>query len=347
MTTWDPAVEDVAAQLKAARQSLGVEAGALPLLRLSSQNEQQAGVLKALKLSEGAQIQVLLCSRGDRGWPRALLRSAPETGSLLSFVTSIVRAKESPSVSKEPGLAEPSQPANSVELDPGSPVGLLLVYDKTREGELVQRFLSELGRHWMERYGRVDPAPYPLAYYDIADETTLTRLQARFPELNTGGKASVALCVFSQGRPTRVVEVRQGLELPATLVRQLSSSRTRHLAESLSPGLQIANTLTIPDALPLSIAQETSVLLSRLHELAQQLWSGSSEDQSSENRLARRNLLNIVELTRSGEGKNRELSAQLKAALADYETEPLILPKDSSLDIIQKQFLGLTNALLE
>lgn len=338
-------VEDVAAQIKAARESLGVDAGYLPLLRLSSQNEQHARVLQALKLEEKAQIQVLLCSRGEGGWPSALLRSAPENESLLTFVTDVLRPKESLPVS-EPKVSETAATVTLAPAETGSPLGLLLVYDKSRDGGLVQPFLSELGRHWMERYGRVEPAPYPLAYYDIADRTTLTRLEASLPGLMTDGKASVALCFFSQGRPTRVVEVRQDLELPATLVRQLSSARTRHLAESVNPGLQSSGTLPAPDALQLTSSQETSILLSRIHELAQQLWSGSSEDQSTENRLAKKNLLTIVELTRLND-KDRELGQQLKAALADYQTEPLVLSSDSPLQTIQTRFIELTNALLE
>ena len=347
MATWDPVVEEVAAQLKAARQSLGVDVSHLPILRLSSSNEQHARVLKSLKLREGPQIQVLLCSRGEGGWPNEFLRSAPQDENLLTFVRSVLRPEESPPAS-ETTVADQAVIANSAkETGPGSALGLLLLYDKSRDTGLVKPFLSELGRHWMERYGRVEPPPYPLAYYDIADGTVRTRLQASFPELTTDGKAAVALCFFSDGRPVRVLEVHQELELPATLVRQLSSARTRHLAESLNTGSQTTSTLPTAEAMQLSDAQETSVLLSRIHELAQQLWSGSSEDESPENRLARRNLLNIIELTRSSDARSRELSTQLKEALADYQAEALILSKDSSLEAVQTRFIELTSALLE
>ena len=206
----------------------------------------------------------------------------------------------------------------------------------------MQPFLSELGRHWMERYGRVRPSPYPLASYDLSQTGVLEGVRKAFPELLADESPKVALCFFSHGRPARVLEIYQDMTLPATLVRQISAARRRHLADTIST--EDVATVPDPSVLELSDDQERTVLLSRVHELAQQLWRGSA-DPKSENRLAHRALLQIVELTRYDESGVRAWTIELREALADFQSEPLLLEPQSKLEPVQKQLLEIIRRL--
>ena len=193
----------------------------------------------------------------------------------------------------------------------------------------------------MERYGRVKPSPFPLASYDLSDDRVEEALRGSFPELVSDPKPKVALCYFQLGRPVKILEVVNDLTLPATTVRLLSAARHRHMAESIS-----VTDSSAPAAKEMSLSddQEQTVRLSRVHELAQRLAYGSSDPEPA-NRLAHRTLLQIVELTR-GSDEDRVLSHDLREALADYESEPLLLEPDSSLRSFQDQFLELIRTLI-
>ncbi len=349
-------VEQVVDMLKAARKELGLNSQEMPILRLSLRQEKAALVLQSLGVKATGEPQVLLCRRGSDGWPELLLRQLSRGENPLLFVRSAVRdpdRRELPSRDDDPtlpprqdvestGLAGGPEPRES-KLAPTGQLGLLLAY-RAEDKEVVQPFLSELGRHWMERYGRVKPSPFPLASYNLSDTRVGEALEKAFPDLVSDLEPKVALCYFQQGRPVKILEVVNDLSLPATTVRVLSAARHRHMAESISVTVDSA----APAATEMSLSedQEQTVLISRVHELAQRLARGSS-DPDPANRLAHRTLLQIVELTRSSDEDNRELTHDLREALADYQSEPLLLEPDSSLRSFQEQFLELIRSLLQ
>lgn len=347
-------VEQVVDMLKAARKELGLKSQELPILRLSLRQERPAQVLQALGINATGNPQVLLCRRGSDGWPELLLGQLSGGENPLLFVRSAVRdpeRRELPSRDDEPvlpprqevestGLAGGPEPRED-KLAPTGQLGLLLAY-RAEDKEFVQPFLSELGRHWMERYGRVKPSPFPLASYDLSDDRVEEALRGSFPELVSDPKPKVALCYFQLGRPVKILEVVNDLTLPATTVRLLSAARHRHMAESIS--VTVDSSAPAAKEMSLSDDQEQTVRLSRVHELAQRLAYGSSDPEPA-NRLAHRTLLQIVELTR-GSDEDRVLSHDLREALADYESEPLLLEPDSSLRSFQDQFLELIRTLI-
>ena len=348
-------VEQVVDMLKAARKELGLKSQELPILRLSLRQERPAQVLQGLGVRPTGNPQVLLCRRGEDGWPELLLRQLSKGENPLLFVRSAVRDPERrdlPSRDDEPelpprqdlestGLAGGPEPRES-KLAPTGQLGLLLAY-RAEEREVVEPFLSELGRHWMERYGRVKPSPFPLASYDLSDSRVEEALKKAFPELVVDTEPKVALCYFQLGRPVKILEVVNDLTLPATTVRLLSAARHRHMAESIS--VTVDSSAPTAKEVSLSDDQEQTVRLSRVHELAQRLAYGSSDPEPA-NRLAHRTLLQIVELTRNSEEESRALSHDLREALADYESEPLLLEPDSSLRNFQDQLLELIRSLI-
>lgn len=336
------AVEDTVAAIKSARRQLGIDPGQLPIVRLNIRQTRPALVLQTLGLEVESTAQVLHCRRGTDGWPDKLIEECSPGENLLLFVR---RASQLPTTEKtlssrvdpEPPPRRPEEP---VPASAAGEVGLLLVYRGSGEREQVKPFLAELGRHWMERYGRVKPSPYPLASYDLSDQAVAEGVARAFPDL-VGEKPKAVLCLFLRGRPVRVLETFEELEIPATLVRRISASRRSHLVDTVSGGEPIA----APEArgVELSDRQEETVLLSRVHELAQQLFRGSA-DPSAENRLAHRAILRIVELTRRDSGAP-EMSPELSEAIADFRAEPLLLNDDSPLIPTQNQLLELLELL--
>ena len=349
-------LEQVVDMLKAARKELGIGSGELPILRLNLLQERPALVLQSLGVKVESEPQILLCAKGADGWPDRLIRQLSPGENPLLFVRDAVRdpeRKELPSRDAEPelpprrdvestGLAGGPEPREAALAATGQ-LGLLLAY-QAEDKEQVQPFLTELGRHWMERYGRVKPSPFPLASYDLSDSRVLEALKKTFPELVTDQQPKVAVCYFQNGRPVKILEVERDLSLPATTVRVLSAARHRHMAETISatelPSAPNASEIRLSDH------QEQTVLLSRVHELAQRLALGSAEPDPP-NRLAHRTLTQIVELTRSNDEEKRQLTDELSEVLADYESEPLLLEPDSNLRSYQQQLLELIHTLLD
>jgi hypothetical protein len=336
------AVEDTVKALKAARKQLEIEAHQLPILRLNHRQNKPALVLQSLGLKPTGAAQILLCRRGTSGWPEELLEQCSPGENLLFFVR---RASRGPAAKKlPPRQPDPQIPAREEppELASAGRVGVLLVY-RGEDKKIVQPFLAELGRHWMERYGRVRPSPYPLASYDLSKAGVADGVAKAFPTLLVNENPKVALCFFLKGRPVKVLEVYEEVTLPATLVRQISAARRRHLADSISTG----DKMSAPDTntLELSDGQEKTVLLSRVHELAQQLWR-QTLDPKPENKLAHRALIQIVELTRYNESQTRVWSEPLAEALADFQSEPLLLEEGSNLEPVQNQLLEIIERLV-
>jgi hypothetical protein len=341
-TVQSAAVEDTVKALKSVREQLKVEATELPILRLNHRQSKPAEVLQDLGLKTTRTAQILLCRRGSNGWPVELLEQCSPGENLLLFVRRGVQpSSEKKLEPRQPDFEPPKSSVESSELASAGQVGVLLVY-RGENPKAVQPFLSELGRHWMERYGRVRPSPYPLASYDLSADGVLDGVEKAFPELIGDESLKVALCFFLGGRPVKVLKVFEDVALPATLVRRISAERRRHLADSISTTDVIA--APDPRALDLSDEQERTVLLSRVHELAQQLWRGSMVP-GSENRLAHRALTQIVELTRFDESGSRTWSEELAEVLKDFQSEPLLLEPGSRLEPLQKQLLDIIHRL--
>ncbi len=102
-----------------------------------------------------------------------------------------------------------------------------------------------------------------------------------------------------------------------------------------------------PESLGLKPELETTLLVSRLNETAQQLWDGFKEDKDEGNRGGRRILLQICELSRKARANDPESLAALREALKDYELEKLTVSKSSRLGEVHDRFLELSQALLE
>lgn len=330
-------VEEFVKMLKAARQALSLSAQELPLLRLSERLGTHQRVLTELGVALGPKPQLLLCRRASDGWPAEVLAEMPLDANPFTFLRDALDPKGSVTAPVDP---PPPSPAPV----PEGQLGFLLVYPKGQSATLIDPFLSELGRHWVERYGRVKPAPYPLAFYDSSDPLVAARLQEIHPEL-LQEPPLVAICSFSAGRPTQILETFRGLEFPATLVRELSAARTRHLADSLQVGSVTAPELPGADSVTLSPGQHRLIALSRLHELARQLWSSSQDGEAGENRIARRVLLQISELGRETVEKPELWESQLREVLADYRQEPLRFAPGSELESLHQRFLYLVQEL--
>jgi hypothetical protein len=333
--------------LKRSRAILGIEASQLPILRLDPSLSRHRSQLTSLGVAAAADtVTLLLCERGGSGWPRQVLAKRLGTTETRDLVKeAIERSSES--------FADGEHKVESGEVKPVSTVstelGILLVrkVEDPAECELVESFLTELGRYWMQRYGRVKPTPYPLAYYNVSDEKTLARLQSTLPELVSQPTPLAAVCFYSQGRPVQVLEVHTDLDLPATLVRQLSSARRRHLADTVVLSPAVGTQLPTADAVSLTGAQQMDLVQSRVHEMAQQLWAGSSDGDAGENRLARRLLLKLTEQTHGEEEWTESKLTELKETLEDFMEEPLLLPKDSELVDVQARLLAIGEALTQ
>ncbi len=346
---FSPAVSSVVGALQEARRASAIPDGGLPILRLDPSKPRHRECLRDLGVSVGPDLQVLLCQRGVSGWPAKLLKRYREgvdsltvvgDASRLSLPSSEVSVAES-SVSVAEAAPKEALPSPSA-----AELGFLLIREgvSQQEEDPAQSFLSELGRYWLQRYGRVDPAPYPLAWYDLSDEVVRSRVQAAFPSLVSGPTPSVALCFFVRGTPVKVLEVFTDLELPATTVRNLSAARNRHLADTVDVSVEAEHVSPSAGTVVLSGSEQKAVVLETVHELAQLLWANSSDGEKKENRLTRRILLKIVELTRGGQGLDDE--SQLTAALEDFLAEPLLLGDEPGLVDAQERLKALAEALV-
>lgn len=331
-----PEVEAWVNGLKSERRRRRKSADLLPILRLLPQEKDHAVLLRRLGLTPAGVTTTHLCRSDSRGWPLTLIHSyspgtTPREVFGLALGDSAVVARSKRSV---PMLTSSGE------------VGLLLFYARDDEGQnkLVQGLLKELGRYWLERYGRARPAPYPLAYYDASDQKTVQQLKTRFPELLEVEPPVAALCSFQGRRPTEVRQRFHEFDTPASLVRRLSGSRSALLAEGFSE--TNAQEAPEPAALGLNSELETTLLVSRINETAQQLWDGLKDSVDETNRGSLRVLIQVSELSRQVNPESKESLIALKEALRDYQVEPLILPDSSRLQVIQGRFQELIQILL-
>jgi hypothetical protein len=301
----------------------------LPLLRLSMGRAQHRAVLEKLGLAPAERLRTFTCRRDAEGWPSEIL-TEHEPGTPADLVVAAV-------------LKE----AESPRPDVSASLGLLLVADP-QAAPLTQPFLEELGRFWLQRYGRVRPSPYPLASYDVSRPETLEALRRVFPELVEGELPLVALCRFQEGQPVRVLQVFRGLDTPASLVRQVSAARGLALAGPES-GAQPDRDASLPGADPLALSaeQERLLLVSRLNETGQQLWNEAKEDHSERNQGPKRILLRIIEDSRRHVAGEAGAYGELLESLRDYQVEPLVLQPGSSPSIQALRLLQLAKELLD
>ncbi len=326
-----PAVNHWVELLKIERDRAKLTAEELPLLRLSVDNEYHLKALETLGVLPVTRVHTFICRRNSQGWPQKVLVEFPVEAPADSIVGSARNLR--------------SVEATTVEL---RKIGVLIV-SRPDDEESVGVFLEELGRYWLQRYGRVRPAPYPLASYNLADTATDQALRLAFPELETAGAPRVALCAFREGRPVQVLEIFDQLGTPASLVRELSASRGRFLLETASPGEADSQLSPLPSAevRGLSESQEMFLVVSRLHETAQQLWNNIKDEDSAKNDGPRRLLLRIIEESRKFITGEAEAMLLLQESLKDFRVEPLILDPRSSLRDVQSRFQDLSKSVLE
>lgn len=334
-------VEACVAGIKAERERFGVASEVLPILRINPEAQQQMAILRSLGVNQTSQLQLLLCRRRADGWPDRL--SGLYSGEFA------VRDAMREALGLAPMVKqERSQGGVSPLEKPLTEIGLLLTYRHadSQAKASAEAFLEELGRYWTQRYGRVRPVPYPLGHYNLTDPETERRVFRAFPELGEVQGPSISLCLFDQGRPRKILEVFDDLELPATLVRRISSSRTKHLAVSVELPASSGEVSPVMSEVSFAMDEQQDMSSDRMHEIARQLWSRAEDGPKGENRVTRRLLLVISELTRVGLSRSKQEEQQLFDALEDYQAEPLILPSDSELTSLQEQLLQIVEQTL-
>lgn len=321
-----PEVERWMERLKSERERRRWSADLLPLLRLSWGRAAHRQALEPMGLTAASGLRTYTCRRDAKGWPAAVLQAHPP-GAPPDEILDAVASQSNPVAT--PGL-EPQ-------------VGLLLVWQPEQRAQ-VEPFLQELGRFWLQRYGRVRPSPYPLASYDLGDPEVARAVEAAFPQLRVETPV-VALCRFSEGRPQSVERLYRSWETPASLVRELSGARAALLTE---PAERPSTAIAVPGPQDLSLTseQERWLLLSRLHETAQQLWVGVQEDRSALNREPRRLLIRVIEESRQVLAGQEARWSPLEEALRDYKVEPLRLERRSRLSEQAERLLELSDRLL-
>lgn len=320
-------------QLKVERERQRLSPEQLPLLRLSLGRAPHRAVLERLGVAPGARrLRTFTCRRDDNGWPSEILAEHEAGTAPDQILARFVQQKQAP------------QAATG-----GSPLGLLLVGDAESQ-QRIRPFLEELGRFWLQRYGRVNPTPYPLASYDISQPEVAQSVARAFPSLVEGKPPVVALCLFEGSQPVEVLQVFRDLEMPATLVREISSARGQAMvAESRrkSPSAAAHASAPAPNPVGLSVEQERVLLVSRLNETAQQLWNGAKDDKSLRNQGPKRILLRVIEESRGYLAGEAQAQARLLESLRDYQVEPLRLERDSGVFEQAARLLELTRSLLD
>lgn len=332
-----PEVESLVAALKKQRIELGLDPEEYPLIRLSSVTKKHRSVRERLGLGSLDEAQLLLCRRDSSGWPTEVLKKMSDDQSVRDFLITIGRTS-----STQPESPSESEPTNVVKGSEGAEVGLLLAYEKSEDPDALKEFLTELGRYWMERYGRTSPQPYPLASYDTSDVAIRASLESAVPSLVEKPGAVVALASFVDRRPVEILEIHRELDLPASLVRRLSASRRRHLTEMLITSPLPGSALPSGYDDDPGADSQVSVSIARIHELATQLWGASSRDSKESDRLALKALIAVMESSKDG-----HLNDALLEAMADFVTEPLDLAPDSELRSSQRQLLQLMKTLID
>ena len=314
--------------LKIERDRQHLSSDELPLLRLSMGRAQHRTALQKLGLQSSDQVRTFTCRRDANGWPDKILAEHEAGTPPDQILVRLVKQRSAP----ETPSAESS-------------VGLLLVTEG--DGAVSTRpFLEELGRFWLQRYGRVRPSPYPLASYDMAKPEVAEALRRAFPQLTDGAYPLVALCAFSNGQPSQVLQVFRGLDTPASLVREVSAARGRALTAGIAAGPP-APTLPGAETVGLSGEQERVLLVSRLNETALQLWNGAKEDKSLRNQGPKRVLLSVIEDSRRYLAGDAAALGLLQESLRDYQVEPLTVDPKSKSSEQAARLLELSRAVLE
>lgn len=313
--------------LKIERDRQHLSSEELPMLRLSMGRAQHRAALEKLGLQGSDQLRTFTCLRDSNGWPSRIL-SEHEPGTPPDIVLArVAKQKSAPEA-----------------LSPEGTVGLLLVSD-AESAAGTRPFLEELGRFWLQRYGRVRPSPYPLASYNVSQQEVLEALRRAFPQLTDGAYPLVALCTFANGQPAEVLQVFRGLDTPASLVREISAARGRALSAGVKPASAPVS-LPGPDPLGLTNEQEKVLLISRLNETALQLWNSAKDDKSLRNQGPKRILLRVIEDSRRYLAGDAAALGLLLESLRDYDVEPLkVDPKDKSAEQAAR-LLELGKALL-
>lgn len=323
----DPEVERWMNLLKAERERQRISSDELPMLRLSAGRAQHKTILQKLGLLPVERVRTFTCRRDHEGWPSQIVREH-EAGSTADIVVgTVVQDRDAP-----------------VAAQGGGAVGLLLV-SGADSSRLSEPFLQELGRYWLQRYGRVRPSPYPLASYDVSRPETEAALRLTFPKLMEGKLPLVALCVFDDGQPVEILQIFRGLDTPASLVREISAARGQAVTSAVAA---TAPSTSGPLATELGLSSEIErvLMVSRLNETAQQLWNASKEDKSQRNQGPKRILLRVIEESRRFVGGEAAAYGLLLESLRDYQVEPLKLDHGSKTTEQSARFLDLGKALL-
>jgi hypothetical protein len=316
--------------LKIERERQRLTPEELPLLRLSMGRAQHRAVLEKLGLQSADRVRTFTCRRDAGGWPSEVIAEHEAGTSPDHILARLVKQKDAP-----------------LDLAAGPTLGLLLVGNE-QTAAITKPFLEELGRFWLHRYGRMRPSPYPLASYDVGQQQTVEALRKVFPQLTNGKYPVVALCAFDQGQPVEVLQVFRGVDTPASLVREISAARGQALAAGARPVASApATPLPGAHALGLSDQQEHVLLVSRLNETAQQLWSNAKDDKSLRNQGPKRILLRVIEDSRRFAGGDPAALGLLLESLRDYKVEPLKLERNSKVSEQSVRFNELVQALLE
>lgn len=314
--------------LKIERDRQHLSSEELPLLRLSMGRAQHRAALEKLGLQSSDRIRTFTCRRDANGWPEQILAEHEPGTPPDQVLARLVKQRSAPEA--------PSAEAS---------LGLLLVTD-ANDAVSTRPFLEELGRFWLQRYGRVRPSPYPLASYDVAKPEVAEALARAFPQLTDGAYPLVALCAFSDGQPSQVLQVFRGLDTPASLVREVSAARGRALTAGVTSSPS-APSVPSAETVGLSSEQERVLLVSRLNETALQLWNGAKEDKSLGNQGPKRVLLGVIEDSRRYLAGDAGALGLLQESLRDYQVEPLkVDPKSRSAEQAAR-LLELSRTLLE
>lgn len=341
-------VEQLVEQAKSYRADLGETVNSLPIVRLSGSIDSHATVLRELGLKKLSVPVVYLCRRGARGWPVALIE--PLTFDPAEHIA------QSPAnqTGEQPQATEPAEGESESgglvpeHLDPNLEIGYLLYY-QTKEPESsaqVQRLVKELGRFWLERYGRARPAPFPLAFYDASNPEVRSKVASVWPEMDDGSKPTLYLVSYRGKQPERILASVHDLDLPAQAIRTAASLRRQWQKKvQLEPGLQAPGLSLEPESVTLDDREENELMVIRIRELAQQIWS-DSEQREKLSPTVQRDLIAVVEQSRRFlQGEPEQFGALSKTLEGISSDEALSLPSDGKLSSAWKRLLSLSRKL--
>ena len=356
------AVERLVKQAKSYRAGRNESVNSWPIVRLSNGLEAHLKVLQELGLSKLDDPVVYMCSRGPRGWPTALLKPltlapqgvSPGPRAIDRDSQESKRGPQASGQSPKPSDIENAEAtvkkSSPPELSADLELGYLLYY---RTGDAaasaqVKSLVKELGRFWLERYGRARPAPFPLAFYDASSPLVKARVHSRWPEMGDGSQPVLFLVSYQQKRPESVLARVEDLDLPAQAIRSAAALRRRWQNRvQLTPNSPNAQDTPLPEAVPLDDGEETYLLVLRIRELAQQLWL-SSEGGPQLSPESKRRLIAVSELCRKYLDGDEERLAAIREALADLEELDLDRPSPSArLRTVWSRLRSLSKQLLQ